>query len=410
MLSIVVPIYDAAAALERCLASLARHRPAQSEIVLVDDASPDPSIAPMLQQFARSEAGVRVITAPENAGFIATANLGAAAASGGSDLLFLNADTEVTAGWADEMAAVLAGDPGAAVCCPLSNNATYLSVPKYQQANELPAGFDAERMAKLVRESAGELRSLAGPTPVGFCMLVRRSAWDSFGPFDPAFGRGYGEEDDFGPKVQAAGFKVVCAPRAFVYHRGGSSFAGSAGLPELRRANANLLLERWPGYDVRTRAWCQANPLRPMHERIWEALIRTGAGLHVLHVIERWETAGALRDDMWELFDATRDFAIHTVVVPTPDRGAWLDAIDLEYAPGRRVVGLIDLPKRFASFLAASPAGLVHFHGPAAWLPPALVEEARRGRAVLTTPADGFEIERCVEMYRRAAERLASAP
>ena len=412
MLSIVVPIYDGAAALERCLTSLARYRPAQSEILLVNDASRDPSIAPMLERFARDEPAVRVITASANAGFIATANLGAVAATAGSDLLVLNADTEVTAGWADEMAAVLAADPAGAVCCPLSNNATYLSIPKYQQENELPPGLSADGMATLLRECSGETRSIAGPTPVGFCMLVRRSAWERFGPFDPAFGRGYGEDDDFGQKVQAAGHSVLCATRAFVYHRGGASFAGSAGLPELRRANASLLVERWPGYDVRTRAWCQANPLRPLHERIWEALIHNGARrpLHVLQVIDRWETTGTLRDDMLELFDSTRDFAIHTVVVPTPDRGAWLDAIDLEYSPGWRVVGLINLEARFARFLAASPAGLVHFHGAAAWLPAALVEEARRERAVLTTPAEGLEIERCVDMYRRAAERLGGPP
>ena len=94
-LAIVVPVYNGAADLERCLGSLARHRPPRSTIVLVDDASPDAAIAPMLEAFASANRGVRVITAKANRGFVASANLGAAAAPEGADILLLNSDTEV---------------------------------------------------------------------------------------------------------------------------------------------------------------------------------------------------------------------------------------------------------------------------------------------------------------------------
>jgi hypothetical protein len=49
-------------------------------------------------------------------------------------------------------------------------------VPRYQQDNALPPGFDPEAMARHVRDAAGELEVLRIPTPVGFCMLVRRDA------------------------------------------------------------------------------------------------------------------------------------------------------------------------------------------------------------------------------------------
>src|SRR5438552_3858730 len=127
-IAIVVPVHDSATDLERCLASLARHRPESSTVVLVDDASSDAAILPMLRAFESAHSGVQVIAAQENRGFLVTANRGAAAAPADADLLFLNTDTEVTDGWARELSDALDADPAAAVACPLSNNATILSV------------------------------------------------------------------------------------------------------------------------------------------------------------------------------------------------------------------------------------------------------------------------------------------
>lgn len=404
-LAIVVPVYNGAEDLERCLASLARWRPAGSSILLVDDASTDASIAPRLDAFQRAQPDVRVLRSTANLGFIASANLGAEAAPEGHDLVFLNTDTEVTEGWAQELALALDQHAGAAVACPLSNNATILSVPGFQQENGLPFDWDANRMARLVRACAGDLRSIPIPTPVGFCMLVRREAWQRWGPFDEAFGRGYGEEDDFGQKVQAEGSAVICAPRSFVYHKGAASFGASPQLAEQRRVNGALLLSRWPEYNERTRAWCQSNPLRPLHERIWQALLAPPGSnpVHILHVVKHWQLDGSLRSNLLDIIEATRDFAVHTIAVPTPDRGAWLDAIDFEFERGMRVVGLIDLEKRFPTFLAASPAHLVHFHGGPDWLPAEVIERARGERPVLVTPDEPADPARCAQMYRRVS-------
>jgi len=409
--AIVVPVYNGAAEVERCLAALARHRPPGSAVILVDDASTDPAIAPMLDAYAAANKDVRVLRAQENQGYVKSANHGATEAPAGADLVFLNSDTEVTGGWHEEMSAALADSLDAVACCPLSNNASFLSAPKYQQPNELPAGYSADRMAALVRASGGSQRAIPIPTPVGFCLRVRRAAWARFGPFDEAFGRGYGEEDDFGQRLQAAGREVVCAPRAFVYHRGGASFASVADLAEGRRANGALLAERWPGYGERMRAWCQANPLRPVHERIWEGLLmpQVPAPLHVLHALERWELTGALRENLLSIARLTGEFAMHTIVVPMPDRGAWMDAIDFESGGNLRVVGLIDFEERFERFLAASPAGLIHFHDPESWMPEHHVEMARKARPTVTTPGEIAEATRCASLYRRVAGELGSA-
>jgi hypothetical protein len=254
-----------------------------------------------------------------------------------------------------------------------------------------------------VRESAADLDLIDIPTPVGFCMWVRREAWLEHGPFDTAYGAGYGEEDDFGQRLQAAGGTIVCATRAFVYHRGSASFGDSPAIAERKRVNRQLLLSRWPHYVERTRAFCQDNPLRPLHERLWDALLALPGrrAVHVMHVVNRWEAAGgALREATMALCRATREFANHTIVVPMPDRGAWLDAIDHEFEAGIRVVGLIDLPRRFAKFLAASPATLVHFHGRVEWEALGAVEAARSaGRGVLVTD-ESPPVSDCAARYR----------
>src|SRR5258706_5257564 len=362
--AIVVPVHDSATDVERCLASLARHRPETSTLILVDDASTDASILPMLRAFESAHPEVRVIAAEETRGFLVTANRGAAAAPAEADLLFLNTDSEVTEGWARELRGALDANPAAAVACPLSNSATILSVPRFQQENTLPFGMDAQQMAAIVRSCAGELRALRIPTPVGFCMLVKREAWQRWGPFDAAFGRGYGEEDDFGQRLQAQGSAVVCAPRAFVYHKGAASFGASPQITEQRRANGELLLSRWPDYNERTKEWCRNNPLRPVHERIWNALLRPpGESVHVLHMLDRWEVEGTVRARMLGLVNATASFAMHTILVPMPAKGAWLDAMDFEYANGMRVVGLMDFETRFAAFVSFAAPTVVHVHG-----------------------------------------------
>jgi GT2 family glycosyltransferase len=394
-----VPVYNGFEALDRCLSALARHRPAESALILVDDASTDARVAPRLEEFAKSQPDTQISVSPKNRGYIASANHGASLASADADLVFLNADTEVASGWADEMRVALDSQPDADVCCPLSNNATILSVPQFQQDNSLPFDWGVDQAAAFFRSVAGDVRAIPIPTPVGFCMWIRREAWNRWGPFDEAFGRGYGEEDDFGQKVIAAGRFVICAPRAFVYHQGAASFGTGEQLGAERRANNALLLSRWPQYDARTRAWCRVNPLRPLHERIWASLIAPPESrpIHVLHVLRQWQTEGPLRENTIAIVEATYGFAIHTVAVPTADRGAWMDAIDFESEQGLRVIGLIDFESAFQRFLLASPAQVVHFHGPQ------LLDAARRERPVLTTPGDTADPARCRDAYARIA-------
>ena len=395
--AVVLPVYDAAQALARCLASLVRWP--QVPVILVDDASPDPAIGPMLDAFAASRAGTRVIRRAANGGFAAAANEGASAAPAGSDLLFLNADTEVTAGALDAMCAALAARDDAALACPLSNNATFLSVPRYQQESGLPPGVAAEDMAAILARLAAA--PLEIPTAVGFCMLVRRRDWDAVGPFDSAYGRGYGEDDDLAQRLRSAARVLLGVPSAFVAHEGHASFGRSEETLARRRESWGVLQARWPQYAATVAAFARDNPLRPLHEAVWHRLLSwpQERPLHVIHVVPAWE-------DPWQgevetMVAITRAVANHTVLVPTDLQGGWLDAIDGPVRPALRLVGIPE--SGMARFASASPARAVHFHGER-WRDSAVPAAVRAtGRRTLVTARASADVERCLALYGRAA-------
>ena len=72
--------------------------------------------------------------------------------------------------------------------------------------------------------AANDGKTIYAPTAVGFCMWVRRKAWQQAGGFDTIFGRGYGEEVDFCCKVAKLGWCHLIAADVFVFHEGGVAF------------------------------------------------------------------------------------------------------------------------------------------------------------------------------------------
>ena len=121
-----------------------------ARVVLVDDASTDPRVAPILAGFASRGEERHVLTLAENRGFVHAANRGMAAATGHPVLL--NSDTVVTHGWLEALAQCLASDARIATATPWSNNAEIVSVPRFCAANPVPD--DAQAWADAARASA----------------------------------------------------------------------------------------------------------------------------------------------------------------------------------------------------------------------------------------------------------------
>lgn len=264
MIEIVIPVYNAAALLRRCLSALDRNTaPGSARLLAIDDASPDPAIAPLLAEWRqRSPLRPQVLCNEVNLGFVGSVNRGIAATSG--DVLLLNADTEVTPGWLPRMRAALDSDPRVATVTPFSNNAEICSWPEFCRAAPVPD--DPERVAQAFADS-GAPSYPELPTAVGFCMLIRRAALEAIGDFDRAtFGRGYGEENDFCCRAAAHGWRNVLADDCYVVHAGGGSFAPLG----LKPGGDNLarLLARYPRYHAQVAEFIAADPLAARRARV----------------------------------------------------------------------------------------------------------------------------------------------
>lgn len=263
-IDIVIPVYNAAPLLARCLMALDRHTaPGAARVTVIDDASPDPQIAPLLADWQqRSPLQPVVLRNDSNLGFVGSVNRGIAATVG--DVLLLNADTEVTPGWLARLRAALDSDPSVATVTPFSNNAEICSWPDFCKAAAVPA--DPERIAQAFAQSgAPSYPDL--PTAVGFCMLIRRATLAAIGDFDRAtFGRGYGEENDFCLRAAAHGWRNVLADDCYVVHAGGGSFAPLG----LKPGGDNLarLLARYPRYNAQVAEFIAADPLAGRRARV----------------------------------------------------------------------------------------------------------------------------------------------
>lgn len=246
--SIVVPVYNAAEDLARCVESVLRHTTGRARLLLIDDASPDPAIAALFDGW-EGLPGVELHRQPSNLGFTATCNRGFALA-GNDDVVLLNSDTQVGPGWLDGLRLAAHAAPRIGTVTAVSNNAGVFSVPELDVDNRPPAWFSVADMARLARQAALALWPSV-PTGNGFCLYIRRSCIDAIGGLDEAaFPRGYGEENDFCMRAAAAGFEHRVDDRTWVWHRRSASF-GSAKSGHMAAGRA-VLTERYPEYRMLT--------------------------------------------------------------------------------------------------------------------------------------------------------------
>lgn len=263
-IDIVVPVYNAADDLNRCIESVLAHTGGDYRLIVIDDASPDPAVRAYFAELeARRLPQIRFLANQRNLGFTLNANRGMSAARADADLVLLNSDTVVTRGWLDALARCAASDPAIGTITPFSNNAEICSLPRFCENNRWPASRDTEPMVRALERAAVPTYPDL-PTGVGFCLYIRRALIGAIGMFDPVFGLGYGEENDLCMRAAAAGYRNVLCEDAFVLHLGGSSFGDKRA--DLAERNMRILLDRHPQYLEQVRAYIAADPVRPLRE------------------------------------------------------------------------------------------------------------------------------------------------
>jgi GT2 family glycosyltransferase len=213
-LSAIVPTSRGGRDLEQCLASLAAQRYPSLDVILVDNASGDPSLAALDE-----EGRVRLIRNDENLGFVEACNQGLEAARG-ELVLFLNDDTIVAPGALRALVGALADHPGWAACQAkllLMDDPTRLDT----------AGSFLTATGFLVHRGWREPEQrFQDPDEIfaakGAALLARRRAVEGVGGFDRDF-FAYLEETDLCWRLWLAGWAVGFAADARVLHKLGAT-------------------------------------------------------------------------------------------------------------------------------------------------------------------------------------------
>ena len=214
-----------------------------AEIIVIDDASPEVELSTWLNKLAEGDL-ITLHRNSANVGFVSSANRGMDIA-GRRNVVLLNSDTEVPPGWLQRLVAHAHRVSQVATISPFSNNATICGYPS-NIGGPLPPGQNLHGIDRAC-QVANAGRNIEIPTSVGFCMFIARTALDEVGYFDEqAFGRGYGEENDFCMRAAARGWKHLLACDVFVYHEGAVSFSTDSETLSIRAMR--VLIKRYPQY------------------------------------------------------------------------------------------------------------------------------------------------------------------
>ena len=217
-ISVIILTFNNIELTRACLDSVMTHSDYPNlEIIVVDNASSDGTQA-YLEDFIVRHPDVQIVLNPENLGFAAGNNVGLSIATG-DYLVLLNNDTVVTKGWLMTLLRHFQNDPNLGLLGPVTNNI----------GNEARINISYDSMADMQARAAEYTLfhpsfSIPLRTAAFFCVMIPRTVYDTVGPLDEAFGRGFFEDDDYCRRVETLGLKIACAEDVFVHHHLSASF------------------------------------------------------------------------------------------------------------------------------------------------------------------------------------------
>lgn len=217
--SVIVPNHNGQAHLTTLFNGLVNQQFRDFEVIFVDDASQDDSVALVEEGFG-DRLSLRVLANRQNLGFAASVNLAAQAARGRA-LVLLNNDTEPDAAWLTELARAICANPDAAIIA--SKLLLFDRRAILHTTGDLLGADGVPRNRGVWEEDQGQYDERAEVfSGCGGAMAVRREVWQALGGFDEDFWM-YLEDVDFAFRAQLSGWRVVFAPQARVYHKLSSS-------------------------------------------------------------------------------------------------------------------------------------------------------------------------------------------
>ncbi|TAM59898.1 MAG: glycosyltransferase family 2 protein [Chloroflexota bacterium] len=232
---IVIPVFNQLFFTRVCLLALEQVR-GGAEVVVVDNGSTDGS-AEFLAGWHDPEAGRRWLPQPENLGFAAGCNAGAAA-SDREFVVFLNNDTFPLEGWLSELLVPFEEDPavkvtGSRLLYPSGRiqhaGVAFNALGPHHIFVGLPGSFPPA----LVRRDYQVV--------TGAALAIRHHEFDRLGGFDTGYFNSF-EDVDLCLSVRRDGGRVVYVPTSVAYHFE-SMTEGRLDPSDMR--NYQLFMDRW---------------------------------------------------------------------------------------------------------------------------------------------------------------------
>lgn len=255
-LSIILVSYNTVAYITRALASVYQETLETSfEVIVVDNASTDDSVAVLRQQFPQ----IKLIESKQNLGFAGGVRLGVTQASG-HYLLLLNPDTVILDNAIDKLVKFAQQYPnngiwgGVTLNNDLSLNSQHawekptfknllFSALGLSKTFNKSAFFNSANYGDWARDSIKEVDILSG------CFfLTTRQLWDQLGGLDASFFM-YAEEADYCLKATALAYQPIVTPDARIIHHGGVSHSHFSGkMIKLLKGKVELIHRHIPAY------------------------------------------------------------------------------------------------------------------------------------------------------------------
>jgi GT2 family glycosyltransferase len=210
--SVIIPTFNGRRFLETLLPALERQRFGDFEVIVIDDASTDDTVAWIEEHHPK----VRILVNRRNEGFVKSCNIAADAAYG-RWLVLLNNDTEPEADFLAALAQAVCTYPDAAILA--GKLLLFDQRTRLHTAGDLLGVDGIPRNRGVWEEDHGQYDGAT--TIFGGCgggSAFRREVWQALGGFDEDFWM-YIEDADFAFRAQLLGYSARFVPGARAYHQ-----------------------------------------------------------------------------------------------------------------------------------------------------------------------------------------------
>lgn len=202
-----------------CIESITKYTDLdKNELIIVDNFSTDET-RNWLKKLDKESTfkNITVILNDRNLGYAAGNNVGIRLAKG-QNVVLLNNDTLVSDGWLEQIVAPFTNSKIGLVG-PITNrigSMQQITIPGLTETN-----YEHLSLSYTIKHRGNyfNVKKLCF-----FCVAINRKLIESIGLLDENFGKGNFEDDDYCLSTLRAGYEILIAEGAFVYHKGSFSF------------------------------------------------------------------------------------------------------------------------------------------------------------------------------------------